>query len=174
MSAIEMGGGWHFHLKGRKSGKFGGVLVLQQLYGALLVLQQYRHRICQPGQVGIIMLIYSILVCPWNIILHLSKLDFDPALLIISHFLIIKHILFNWHLFVKELLLNFLQAELSHPHLLPPKFHTKPADAALNKIKNCNLSLEKPRDRLWTAIQRTLYCQIFMHDHDVPAFIFAP
>ena len=85
MSAIKMGGGWHFHLKGRKSGKFGGVLVLQQLYGALLVLQQYWHRICQPGQVGIILLIYSILVCPWNIILHFSKLYFDPALLINDH-----------------------------------------------------------------------------------------
>ena len=150
MSAIKMGGGWHFHLKGRKSGKFGGVLVLQQLYGALLVLQQYRHKLCQLGQVGTIMLVYSIMVSPWNIILCLSitKSDFHPALLPFNHnisFLllspiIIKQILLNWHLFVKELLLNFLKAQLSHPHLLPYKLHTKPANAALNKITNCNLS----------------------------------
>ena len=128
MSAIEMGGGWHFHLKGSKSGKFvGGVLVLQQLYWALLVLQQCRLYICHSWRVGTILFIQL-----WFIdslpglftssqhCFHKNALcicDLSSRNLLLINCKILKFFFLKLHLFVKKLLLNFLWTEISHTHL---------------------------------------------------------
>ena len=130
MSAIEMGGGWHFHLKGRKSGKFvGGVLVLQQLYWALLVLQQCRLYICHSWRVGTILFIQLWFIdalpglftwtqhCLHKNVNALCFCDLSSRNLLLINCKNLKFFFLKLHLFVKKLLLNFLWTEISHTHL---------------------------------------------------------
>ena len=137
MSAIEMGGGWHFHLKGRKSGKFvGGVLVLQQLYWALLVLQQCRLYIChccwQPG----VVCVYSIMVYwrpSWSFYMKsalfhknvnaLCICDLSSRNLLLINCKNLKFFFLKLHLFVKKFLLDILWTEISHTHLALTNIH---------------------------------------------------
>lgn len=152
MSAIKMGGGWHFHLKGRKLGKFGGVLVLQQLYGALLVFTTIQTQILSARAGGNNFPSWiSTLLC---FLLTISRFSNNQA----------------YPLQLTSLCQRVAPQSLASSTLAspPPPYQASHQAIRCNPEQNHKLQslYINPRDRLWTAwrnIQPTLFTEILMY-----------